>query len=802
MEASGGSSTAAGSTAATASSAAFLLLVFLCSLLLQSPAAFAATASSSISSGEASYVVYLGGHPRRDGVSPEEASRMAADSHYDLLGAVLGNREKAREAIFYSYTKHINGFAASLEPAAAAEIAEYPGVVSVFPNRGRKLQTTRSWQFMGLERAAGDVPPWSAWETARYGEDTIIANLDSGVWPESKSFDEGEMGPVPDGWKGICQNDHDPGFRCNSKLIGARYFNQGYERAAGAPLDDALRTPRDENGHGTHTLSTAGGAAVRGAAAFGYGGGTARGGSPRARVAAYRVCFRPINGSECFDADVLEGFEAAIADGVHVISASVGGNAADYLYDAMAIGSLHAVKAGVTVVCSASNSGPDPGTVTNVAPWILTVAASSMDREFTAVAVFNHTRIEGRSLSERWLHGKGFYPIISGDEAIAPGRTQKDAQLCLMGSLDPEKVRGKIVVCLRGTITRVEKGEAVRHAGAAAMILVNDEVSGNDLQADPHVLPAVHISYADGLTLSAYINNTKIPSGFVVKGRTIVGTRPAPVMAAFSSQGPNTVNPEILKPDITAPGVDVIAAWSGATAPTDQRLDKRRVAFNMLSGTSMSCPHISGIAGLIKTLHPDWSPAAIKSAIMTSATELDTERKPITNSSHAAATPFSYGAGHVFPSRALDPGLVYDMTIVDYLDFLCALGYNATAMEAFNKGSFVCPATAMSLQDLNYPSITAHGLTAGTATTVRRRVKNVGLPGTYTAAVVKEPEGVQVAVTPAMLVFREAGEEKEFDVSFTVRDPAPAVSYAFGTLIWSDGSHQVRSPLVVKTMLE
>ncbi|RCV22428.1 hypothetical protein SETIT_4G219900v2 [Setaria italica] len=783
---------ASGSTRA-ATAGAFLLLVLLCALL---PIA----ATSSGSEKASSYVVYLGGHPRRDGVSPEEASRRAAASHHDLLAAVLGDMDKAREAIFYSYTKHINGFAATLEPGDAAVIAKYPGVVSVFPNRGRKLQTTRSWQFMGLERG-GDVPPWSAWETARYGEDTIIGNLDSGVWPESKSFDEGEMGPIPDDWKGICQNEHDTNFHCNSKLIGARYFNKGYAAAAGGvPLDDGLKTPRDENGHGTHTLSTAGGAAVRGAAAFGYGAGTARGGSPRARVAAYRVCFRPINGSECFDADVLAGFEAAIADGVHVISASVGGDATDYLDDAVAIGSLHAVKAGVTVVCSASNSGPDPGTVTNVAPWILTVAASSIDREFPAFAVFNKTRIQGRSLSERWLHGKGFYLIISGAEATAPGSTQKDAQACLLGSLDPEKARGKIVVCVRGTITRVEKGEAVRRAGGAAMILVNDEVSGNDLHADPHVLPAVHISYADGLTLSDYIKNTKIPCGFVIKGKTILETRPAPVMADFSSQGPNTVNPEILKPDITAPGVSVIAAWTGAAAPTDRPFDRRRVAFNVLSGTSMSCPHVSGIAGLIKTLHPEWSPAAIKSAIMTSATDLDAERKPILNSSHVAATPFSYGAGHVFPSRALDPGLVYDMTIVDYLDFLCALGYNATAMEVFNKGSFVCPNAAMSLQDLNYPSITAHGLHAGTTTMVRRRVKNVGLPGTYTAAVVKEPEGVQVSVTPAMLVFREAGEEKEFDVSFTVRDPVTVTGYTFGAMVWSDGSHQVRSPLVVKIM--
>ncbi|CAN6201150.1 unnamed protein product [Urochloa humidicola] len=792
---------ARGSTRPAAAAAATFLFVLLASLL-QSPTAAARGGSAGKAAAPSSYVVYLGDHPRRDGVSPEEASRRAAGSHHDLLAAVIGDREKAREAIFYSYTEHINGFAATLEPAAAAALAKHPAVVSVFPNRGRNLHTTRSWQFMGLERAAGDVPPWSAWETARYGEDTIIGNIDSGVWPESKSFDEGEMGPIPDDWKGICQNENDPNFHCNSKLIGARYFNKGYAAAAGggaAPLDDGLRTPRDQNGHGTHTLSTAGGAAVRGAAALGgYGAGTARGGSPRARVAAYRVCFRPVNGSECFDADVLAGFEAAIADGVHVISASVGGDAADYLEDAVAIGALHAVKAGVTVVCSASNAGPDPGTVTNVAPWILTVAASSVDREFPAFAVFNRTRIQGRSLSETWLHGKGFYLIVNGDEVTAPGSTQKDAQACLLGSLDPEKARGKIVVCVRGAITRVEKGEAVRRAGGAAMILVNDEVSGNDLHADPHVLPAVHISYADGLTLSDYVRNSKIPSGFVIKGNTIIGTRPAPVMADFSSQGPNTVNPEILKPDITAPGVSVIAAWTGAAPPTDRPFDQRRVAFNVLSGTSMSCPHVSGIAGLIKTLHPEWSPAAIKSAIMTSATDLDADRNPILNSSRVAATPFSYGAGHVFPSRALDPGLVYDMTVVDYLDFLCALGYNATAMEAFNKGSFVCPSTVMALQDLNYPSITAHGLHAGTTTMVRRRVKSVGMPGTYTAAVVKEPEGVHVGVTPAMLVFREAGEEKEFDVSFTVKDPVTVTGYTFGALVWSDGSHQVRSPLVVK----
>ncbi|KAL6839476.1 hypothetical protein ACP4OV_030746 [Aristida adscensionis] len=762
------------------------------------PAAPAAGGGGGSGKPPSSYIVYLGGVPRRDGVSLEEASRRATESHYDLLGAVLGDREKAREAIFYSYTKNINGFAANIEPGDAAKIAKYPGVVSVFPNRGRRLHTTRSWNFVGLERDGGEVPPWSAWQAARYGEDAIIANLDSGVWPESRSFNEGEMGPIPDTWKGICQNEHDKKFQCNSKLIGARYFNKGYASAVGGgPLERALMSPRDENGHGTHTLATAGGAAVRGAAAFGYGAGTARGGSPRARVAAYRVCFRPVGDTDCFDADVLAGFEAAIHDGVHVISASVGGDAIDFLEDVSAIGSLHAVKAGVTVVCSASNAGPDPGTVTNLAPWMLTVAASSIDRDFPAFAIFNQTRVKGRSLSEKWLHGKGFFPMISATNAPALNATPSDVQMCAMGALAPEKVKGKIVVCMRGGSTRVEKGEAVRRAGGAGMILVNDKASGNFTQADPHVLPAVHISYADGLTLLAYLNQTKDASGFITKGKTIVDTRPAPVMAAFSSQGPNTVNPGILKPDVTAPGVGVIAAWSGATSPTDKPFDRRRVAFNILSGTSMSCPHVSGIVGLIKTLHPDWSPAAIKSAIMTTATVVNSDRQPIQDSFSAPATPFNYGAGHVFPNRAVDPGLVYDMAAADHLDFLCALGYNATAMELFNEAPYRCPATPMDVRDLNLPSITVHGL-AGAAT-ARRRLKNVGAPATYAATVVKEPEGVQVRVTPSSLAFTAAGEEKAFEVSFTATNPAAAASYAFGALVWSDGTHEVRSPLVVKT---
>jgi subtilisin family serine protease len=160
-----------------------------------------------------------------------------------------------------------------------------------------------------------------------------------------------------------------------------------------------MNTPRDMDGHGTHTLSTAAGSPVAGASVFGFGNGTASGGSPRARVAAYRVCFPPINGSECFDADILAAFDAAIHDGVHVLSLSLGGDPSNFFDDGIAIGSFHAVRRGIAVVCSAGNSGPGLGTASNLAPWIFTAGASTMDREFPSYIVFNHTKAKARNSS-------------------------------------------------------------------------------------------------------------------------------------------------------------------------------------------------------------------------------------------------------------------------------------------------------------------------------------------------------------------------------------------------------------------
>ncbi|XP_038711833.1 subtilisin-like protease SBT5.4 [Tripterygium wilfordii] len=736
-----------------------------------------------------SYIVYLGSH--RHGNSQADYG-LVAESHYKFLGSFLGSEEKARAAIIHSYKMHINGFAAFLEEEEAAEIAKHPEVVSVFLNQGKRLHTTHSWDFMLLEKD-GSVHPSSLWKKARFGEDSIIANLDTGVWPESDSFSDHGYGPIPSKWKGICQNDTTSGVPCNRKLIGARFFNDGYASYVGS-MKSNENSARDLEGHGSHTLSTAGGNFVPGASVFGLGNGTAKGGSPKARVAAYKVCWTPINGSECFDADIVQGFEHAIHDGVDVISVSLGGDPTDYFDDGIAIGAFHAVKHGVVVVCSAGNSGPTPGSVSNVAPWMITVGASTLDREFqTFVELQNGERLKGTSLSSS-LPEDRFYPLMSAAQAKAANASAEDALLCKPDSLDPEKAKGKILACLRGGNARVDKGKQAALAGAVGMILCNDKITGNELIADPHFLPASQLTYKDGLAVFAYINSTSNPSAYITTPKAATDIKPAPFMAAFSSRGPNMVTPEILKPDITAPGVNIIAAYSEAVSATDLDGDTRTTPFNTESGTSMSCPHVSGVVGLLKTLHPKWSPAAIRSAIMTSARTRDnTVNGMLDGSTFSEATPFSYGAGHIRPNRAMDPGLVYDLTTTDYLDFLCASGYNKTLIKKVSDDLYECP-ESVNLADFNYPSMSVPNLSG--SITLTRKLKNVGSPGVY-AAHVREPYGISVSVEPKMLKFEKVGEEKMFQMTLKPKWDGAAKEYVFGGLAWTDGKHYVRSPIAV-----
>ncbi|CAN1307525.1 Subtilisin-like protease SBT5.4 [Linum perenne] len=671
------------------------------------------------------YIVYLGSHSHGGGIAqlsnPDDVVQAVTQSHYTLLGSLIGS-ERARDAMGYSYTWNINGFSAVLEEEEAAELSKRPGVVSVFLDRGRELHTTRSWDYMLLENNGAGHP----------GEEgTIVATLDTGVWPESKSFDDKGYGPVPSKWKGICQNNTKAGVPCNSK---------GYTRAGGKP-EESFESARDSEGHGSHTLSTAAGNFVPQVKILNFTVGTAKGGSPKARVAAYKVCWPPIDGSGCFDSDILAAFDAAINDGVDVISVSLGGDPADYFEDSVAIGSFHAVRKGIDVACSAGNSGPALGTVSNIAPWITTVAASTLDRKLDAYAqLHNGLRIQGVTLSGS--SSNKTYPLRLASQVRAANVTILDALLCKANTLDRKKARGKIVVCLRGENGRLEKGSEAASAGAAGMIFCNDKTSGED---------------------------------------------PTPVMASFSSAGPSSIAPQIIKPDITAPGVNIIAAYTEAKQ-TGIDADPRKFPYNILSGTSMSCPHVAGVTALLRTLYPSWSPAAIRSAIMTTGHNSE-------DSSNERATPFNYGSGHIRPNQAMNPGLVYDLSEVDYLNFLCARGYNQTLLSLFaphecsNKHAIV---------DLNYPSIAVPRLPMKEGSvTVTRKVKNVGNKAARYAVSVKQPVGVSISVKPAVLKFDKVGEEKAFEVKLEAKSGGKINEYVFGGITWSDGVHHVRSPVAV-----
>ncbi|CAJ1971131.1 unnamed protein product [Sphenostylis stenocarpa] len=751
------------------------------------------------------YIVYLGGHSHGPDPSPTDL-QTATDSHHDLLASVLGSHEKAKESIMYSYNKHINGFAALLEDEEASEIAENPNVVSVFLSKEHKLHTTRSWKFLGLENN-GRVPANSAWSKAKFGENIIIANIDTGVWPEHPSFSDKGYGPVPSKWRGkdVCQIDSfntTQKYFCNRKLIGARIFLKNHEAEVGE-VERSLRSARDFVGHGTHTLSTAGGNFVRGANVERNGRGTAKGGSPRARVVAYKACWDKLDTGGCHEADFLEAFDHAIYDGVDVISASIGWSTPyqeALLTDGISIGSFHAVAKNIPVICSAGNDGPSPSSVTNVAPWSFTVAASTMDRDFLSnISLGKNKYFKGGSLNRGFPQpARKFYPVVFSVNARLDNASINDALVCKPGTLDPAKVKGKILVCIRSDkLQSVKEGEQGKLAGAVAVFVQNDEQSGNLLLAENHVIPAASISGTEtNYTNTSHINGTGSSMfAYLTAAKTYLGVKPAPIMAGFSSKGPSVVQPLILKPDITAPGVGVIAAFTQAAGPSNLESDTRRTLFNVDQGTSMACPHVAGIAGLLKAYHPTWSPAAIKSAIMTTATTLDNTNRPIRDVFDKEATPFDYGAGHVQPNLAIDPGLVYDLGTTDYLNFLCASGYTQALLKLFGnfKTSYKCP-KSYRIEDLNYPSITVHH-PASKPIYVTRIVTNVGPPATYVVNV-HGPRGIKVRVQPPSLTFKKTGEKKRFQVilqAITVPRGFPS----FGNLAWTDGKHNVTSPITV-----
>ncbi|XP_062074035.1 subtilisin-like protease SBT3.5 [Humulus lupulus] len=735
------------------------------------------------------HIVYMGEKQHED---PD----LTTDSHHNLLAKIVGSKEKASELMVYSYRHGFSGFAAKLTESQAQDIAELPGVIRVIPNSLHRLQTTRTWDSLNLSTT--HRAPSNLLHKSNNGDGVIIGIFDTGIWPESKSFSENGLGPVPSRWKGVCESgdSFDPTKHCNRKIIGARWFVNGFLAEYGKPLNTSGQneylSARDANGHGTHTASTAAGSFVGNVSYKGLANGTARGGASNARVAVYKVCWN-FFGGQCSSADILKGFDEAIHDGVDVLSLSIGFWIPMFSdvdeRDGISTGSFHAVARGISVVCGSGNDGPSAQTVQNTAPWILTVAANSIDRAFvTSITLGNNKTLAGQAIyngREIGLTGL-LYPESNGLDPTASG-------VCQALQLNQTKVAGQVVLCFTSMTRRAaitSAVAAVKAAGGVGLIVAKHPSSG--LYPCPGDFPCIEVDYEIGTKILFYIRSTRTPLVKLSPSKTVVGRPLSAQVAHFSSRGPNSIEPAILKPDITAPGVNVLAA----TSPHDRFADGE---FVMHSGTSMSTPHISGIVALLKALHPTWSPAAIKSALVTTAWRTSPSGSPIfaEGSPPKLADPFDYGGGIVNPNVAADPGLVYDMGTADYVHYLCAMHYNNSAISRLTGNVKNCPIQKLSVLDVNLPSIIIPSIRS-TSITVTRTVTNVGAQNSTYRPTIEPPSGIAVSVRPDVLTFNSTVKKVSFKVTFSTTLQMNT-QYLFGSLTWSDRVHFVRIPLAVRT---
>ncbi|EPS72428.1 serine protease, partial [Genlisea aurea] len=665
-----------------------------------------------------------------------------------------------KSPIVHSYRNVFSGFAAKLSEVDVEFVRRRKGFISATPQRVLQLHTTRSPEFMGLRRDFG------LWKDSDYGKGVIVGVLDTGIFPNHPSFDAGGMPPPPQRWKGKCEFNF---TACNDKIIGARNFIDGEDG------------PMDRNGHGTHSASTAAGRFVGDASVYGNAKGTAAGVAPMAHLAIYKSCT-----DDCLESDVLAAMDAAIDDGVDVISISFGGFSREYYDDNIALGAYSAMQRGIFVSCSAGNNGPFHTTLSNEAPWILTVGASTIDRKLIrATAVLgNSEELNGESNYQPADFPSTDFPLIF------PGlnSTNPRARYCYpsFGNLT---LTGTIVVCEdRGGIGKIAKGRVVRNAGAAGLIIVNGEADAYTTPSESHVIPATHLSYADGQRLIAYLNSTANPTAAISFRGTIIGDRDAPVVASYSSRGPNTPSRGILKPDIIGPGHNILAGWYQSLENTDSH-------FNIISGTSMACPHLSGAAALIKNAHPDWSPAAIKSALMTTADQTNIAGTPIQDQTLNPADAFATGSGHVNIARASNPGLIYDIQPDDYLPYLCGLNYTDQQVGIIANRAVNCSnISSIPEAELNYPSFSV--FVGDESLTFNRTVTNVGEANeVYTSRYTVFPS-VDVKIEPSSLQFTEVHQRITYQVTFAKQPDAVSRTIIQGSLTWTSASHSVRCPVI------
>lgn len=591
--------------------------------------------------------------------------------------------------VLYEYDTVLNGVAMQLTPVEAAKLLDLEEVQSIQRDQWRYALTNDSPTFLGVPGI------WDGSATAGLpgtkGEGVIVGVIDSGIWPEHPSFaDDGSFPAPPAEWSGGCSapSDNSLPYTCSNKLIGVQHFIDGYVAASGGTYDGLFYSGRDDDGHGTHTASTAAGNENVAASIYGLNYGAVSGMAPQAHVASYKG-LGPFGG---VTSDLSAAIEQAVLDGVDVINYSVGSNVAtDPWLDADALAYLAAREAGVFVATSAGNAGPGVSTIGSPAnaPWIMSVGASYFNRLY-----LSDISVSGPGTPPTGLYGasstRGVENFRLVDAEGTPTEFGETDGRCNSPFASGTFAATDVVLCESGDIATWAKADHVRSGGAGAMIVYND-VASYDLNSYLYAIPALRVLHETGLTLKDYVANNpgQVQLSFT-QGQHITAPDPrVPVdtVVGFSSRGP-AINANlnqlinVLKPDITAPGIHILAGASPEHVTEVNGLVEPYGAqgqlFQLIQGTSMSSPHVAGLGALMRGLHPDWSPAQIQSALMTTANSAHQARTP---EGDGAATPFDMGAGRADMTQAGRAGFVLDENATNYRSADPLAGGNPAALN-------------------------------------------------------------------------------------------------------------------------
>ncbi len=587
------------------------------------------------------------------------------ESEQAQLLAAIGSRLGRSLDVRFQYRHAYNGIALVLTPDEARKVAELDGVVLVFRDVEHELLTDAGPAYIDADAI------WSGAALGGIGtrgEGVIIGVLDTGINHDHPSFaatsGDGYTHSNPFGsgnYVGYCVAN--PSF-CNDKLIGAWVMHT------------TPATPEDTNGHGSHTASTAAGNVIQLpqfiAPTVSYQFNQLSGVAPRANIIAYLVC-----APSCPTTATTAAVNQAMIDGVDVINYSISGGSNPWI-ETTAVAFRNAVAAGVVVSASTGNAGPGAGTVGHQGPWIMSVAAGHHHRAMLSSVqglsstAGGHPDIEGEAAAT----GIGPTPIVYA------GAAPYNNPLC--NPFSPGTFSGELVVCDRGVISRVQKGQNVLDAGGAAMILINDSPSAASLNADGHVLPAVHIRYSDGLSLKSWLLSGSGHVGSISGGVIDYGNH-GDMVASLSSRGPaGSAVPALIdtiKPDVTAPGMNILAAYNTTGSPPPPE-------FNIISGTSMSSPHAAGAAALLRAAYPTWTVPEIKSALMMASTPTLLKEDDTT-----AADAFDQGAGSLRLGAAAQAGLVLDIAAADFLAANPATGGVPRLLNLASMANHACSGT-------------------------------------------------------------------------------------------------------------